>query len=310
MVSLDLAPLLALCLAGNVPPAPAPVADQPLLVSTAWLADHLRDPHLVLFEIGGPETYMKGHIPGAQWISLRDLAAPHDMSVKPMPLALELPAVARLDSVLSSHGVDNDSHVVFYAGEDWITPTARAVLTLEYAGLRGQVSMLDGGRPAWTAEGRPISTEVPKVVPAKFVSHPRSDVVVTVDWLSAHLKDPHIALFDARDPGFYLDTTDNNMVRGGHIPGAKSVPFTTLTDEAGKLHSRADLEAQFHAAGADPGKLVVSYCHVGQQGSLVYLVARYLGYDARLYDGSFQEWSGRTDLAVEGANPQMVHHVE
>jgi thiosulfate/3-mercaptopyruvate sulfurtransferase len=303
MLALALAPLLALnSVAAHSVRAPA---DEPLVVSTTWLATHLHDRGLVIFEVGRAEEYTARHIPGAQRLDYHDLSAPRDRDAPPTVLILELPSADRLDSVLSAKGVGNDSRVVIYFASDWVTPSARSVLTFEAAGLRGRVSLLDGGLPAWVAEGRPVTAEVPVVVPTHFTSPLRSDVIVTVDWLKEHLKSPDIALIDARDPGFYLDTIDNEMPRGGHIPGAKNLPFSSLVDDQSRLLDRATLQSRFEAAGATSGKTVVSYCHIGQQGSLVWFVARYLGYEARLYDGSFQEWSGRTDLPVEGADRSL-----
>jgi thiosulfate/3-mercaptopyruvate sulfurtransferase len=310
MLFVPLAPLMAFMLAHPGSGPADPVAEQPLLVNCEWLAAHLHDSNLVLFEVGKQEEYAAGHIPGAQWIDYWELAAPHDMNKRPMGLMLELPSQQKLDSVLSARGVSNDSRIVVYFAKDRVSPAARAVLSLEYAGLRGQVSLLDGGRPEWVREGRPVTTEPTTVMPAKFTSHPRSDVVVTVEWLSARLHDPGIALFDARDSSFYLDTEDNGMPRGGHIPGARSVPFTSVVDDSLRLKDRASLERIFRAAGATPGKMVVSYCHIGQQGSLVFFAARYLGYEARLYDGSFEEWSAKPELAVEGVNPRKPQRAQ
>ncbi len=304
MLALALAPLFVFSTIGS-PGAAALPADEPLLVTTAWLATHLRDPGLVLLEVGRADEYTARHIPGAQRLDFHDLSTPHDMHATPMPLILEIPSAARLDSVLSIKGISNDSRIVVYFANDWVTPSARTVLTLEAAGLRGRVSLLDGGLPAWVAEGRSVTTEVPTVAPTHFATHLRSDVVVTVDWLQSRLHSPAIALIDARDPGFYLDTLDNEMPRGGHIPGAKSLPYDSLVDSQNRLLDRATLAARFEAAGAAQGKTVVGYCHIGQQASLLWFAARYLGYDVRLYDGSFQEWSGRTDLPIEGANRSL-----
>jgi thiosulfate/3-mercaptopyruvate sulfurtransferase len=311
---------LALLLAMFVPLAPSRPTSPPVgahstgddfVVSTAWLAEHLRDPNLVLLEVGPKESYHAGHIPGAQFANFHSWMAPHRMDMDmhkeetssgPHPLNLELPPQARLDSAIDAAGISSNSIIVVYFGKDWVTPSARLFLTLDYAGLRGHVFYLDGGIRAWQAEGKPVTTEVPIVRSGTFKSSPRSDVVVTASWVNGHLHDPHVRIVDARDSQFYTDSVDNHMPRGGHIAGAASIPYESVTDTTVfKLKDKAELAQMFASAGIVPGSTVVSYCHIGQQGSLLYLVARYLGYDARLYDGSFEDWSAHPELPIEGA---------
>ena len=88
------------------------------------------------------------------------------------------------------------------------------------------------------------------------------------------------------------------MPRPGHIPNAVSIPFSSLLDSTNRLKDPVSLKHIFQQAGVKDGSRVISYCHIGQQASLVYFAARYLGYEARLYDGSFEEWSGRKDLPL------------
>ena len=293
--------MISLALALWLAPAPVvravePMAAESILVTTAWLSERMKRPGLVIFEIGNKAEYDAGHIPGAQFLSLRDIAAPRVEG----QLALELPAPDRIDSVLEARGISDDSHVVLYFGNDWVSPTTRVFLTLEWAGLRGRVSILDGGLPAWRAEQRPVTTDVPVITKGNFTPRLRDDVVVDAAWLSQHLADPSIAIIDARDAEFYHDSVDNHMPRGGHIPGAHSIPFGTVVIEDNHLKNPAELRSLFTAAGAAPGDTVVSYCHIGQQGTLVFFAARLLGYNVRLYDGSFEDWSKRTELPVEG----------
>jgi thiosulfate/3-mercaptopyruvate sulfurtransferase len=287
-----------LVVAGSADNAVRPAAAESVLVSSAWLSERMKRPGLVLLEVGEKAGYDAGHIPGAQFITMRDIAAPRVEG----GLALELPEIATLDSVLEAFGISDNSDVVLYFGKDWVSPTTRVFLTLEYAGLRGRVSVLDGGLPAWQAAGNAVTTEVPVVAKGSFTPHPRNDVVVDAAFVKAHLQDPSVAIIDARDAGFYLDTIKTQMPRGGHIAGARSLPFgsVVVSDEDNHIKSADALRALFVGAGAADGDTVVSYCHIGQQGTLVYFAARLLGYNVRLYDGSFQDWSARTELPVEG----------
>lgn len=308
-------PRLALLLALFVPlgiasliSTPKPPAEDTVLVSTAWLAEHLRDPNLVVLEVGPREAYDAGHIPGAQFVDLHAMSAPHDMSMsreereRDTALALELPTNWQLDSTLSTLGISNTSTVVVYFNDEWLTPAARMFLTLDYAGLRGRVFYLDGGSTAWKAENRPVTKEVPAPrARGNFRTAARSDVVVTSAYVKDHLRDPAVRILDARDAGFYIDSLDNGMKRGGHIAGASSIPFGTLVDTLSmRFKSKAELSRMLAAQGVRPGATIVSYCHIGQQGSLLYLAARYVGYQARLYDGSFEDWSAHPELPVEG----------
>jgi thiosulfate/3-mercaptopyruvate sulfurtransferase len=128
---------------------------------------------------------------------------------------------------------------------------------------------------------------------------PTGDVVTDIGYVSANMHHAGVAIVDARNEEYYTGKTQPNDQRRGHIPGAGSLPFTSLAGTDGKLKSPAELAALFAAAGVKPGDRVVSYCHIGQQASAVYFAARYLGYDARLFDGSWEQWSGRQDLPAE-----------
>ena len=287
-------PLAAALLAGLPQVAAAQAPAVPLVVSAAWLRGHASDPKLVVLYVGPKRKYDSAHVAGARFANLDAFDAPRGEG-----LSLELPSIERADSAIERLGISNDSKVVVYT-TDWVTPAARALLTLEWAGLGGRVGFLEGGFAAWQRAGGAVTAEVPAVAAGSFTVKPRPELFADAGLIRSTLNSNRIAIIDARDAGFYLDTLDSHMPRGGHIPGARSVPYTSLTDEQDMLKPAAELQRIFREAGAEKGKPVVVYCHIGQQGSWVRFVAHSLGYDARLYDGSFEEWSARSDLPVEG----------
>jgi thiosulfate/3-mercaptopyruvate sulfurtransferase len=266
-----------------------------MIVSTDWLAKHLQDDSLVLFQVGDKSEYEAAHIPGAQFIQTADISTPRGSG-----LVLELPPVDQVKTVFEKLGVTDRSRIVIYFGKDWITPTARVYFTLDYLGLGDRTSILDGGLPAWRAAGQPVTAEVKAVKPGSFTAHPNTKLVVDAAWVSANLNSPGVAILDARAAKFYTGEDAGQMPRAGHIPHSKSIPFSTLVeDSTNKFKSPAALRALFSSAGVKQGDSVTTYCHIGQQASLLYFVARYLGYDAHLYDGSFEDWSKRKELPVE-----------
>jgi thiosulfate/3-mercaptopyruvate sulfurtransferase len=222
--------LMMIAAATPGPPArpPARPADQAVLVTVDWLAEHLKDPDLVIFQIGdgaSKRTYDAGHIPGAQFLNpFSELAAPQGSG---SGLALELPQVAQLDSVLEAKGVSNSSRIVLYSADEYFSPTSRAFFTLEYAGLAGRVVMLDGGLEAWRASGKAVATEVPTPKRGSFTPNLKPEMVVDASWVKNHLNDPKVQIIDARTPNFY-NGGETRQPRVGRIPGASNVPFGTV----------------------------------------------------------------------------------
>jgi thiosulfate/3-mercaptopyruvate sulfurtransferase len=267
---------------------------QSMIVTTDWLAKHLNDDGLVLLQVGDKKEYDAVHIPGAQYIQTSDISTPRGQG-----LILELPPVDQLKATFEKFGVTDKSRIIIYFGKDQVTPTSRVYFTLDYLGLGDRTSMLDGGLPAWVAEKRAVTAEVGAVKTGSFTPHPNAKLVVDAAWVSGNINKPGVAILDARDAKFYTGESAGSMPRAGHIPSAKSIPFSTLVEDSNKFKNPEALRALFSTAGVKPKDSVATYCHIGQQASLLYFVARYLGYDAHLYDGSFQDWSNRSELPVE-----------
>ena len=274
------------------------------VVSADWLAEHLDDPDLVLLHVGPADTYASGHIPGARHIRLSQISAPEDHDAG-IGLSLQMPAPHALADSLERFGIRDGARVVVYHGTDWISAASRVLLTLDWVGLGDRAALLDGGMQAWTDAGHPVTSVVP--APAEqgpLTPRVRGDLIVSAEWVNAHRTDPKYAVIDARAPvhfdGIQPTYLHRQPVRNGRIPGAVNIPYNALWDDRLMLKSGSELRALFTAAGVRPGQIVVGYCHLGQFASALLLGARAVGYDVRLYDGSFQEWGSREDLPVEG----------
>jgi len=265
-------------------------------VSTDWLVKHLNDDDLVLLHAhwtnGG---YRKaGHIPGARFLWLNSLS-------KDTPeRSTEMPSAENARSVLKDLGITDRSKIVVYFEGQNLTMAARMILTFTYLGLGDRVSLLDGGIEAWKREGRPITKDIPAIKPGSFAPKLHPEVVADAEWVQKHLTDSGVTIIDARATRFYDGSS--GPPSGGHIPHAVNIPFSSMVDSTNKILGPDALQQIFVKAGVKLGNQVVTYCHVGQQATLVYLAAKYIGYNARVYDGSFEDWSDR-DLPVE--NPSQ-----
>jgi thiosulfate/3-mercaptopyruvate sulfurtransferase len=286
----SLIPLLALSSALH---AQRPV---PLLVSTDWLAKHLRDPGVVVIHASQQKTdYDAGHVPGARFLPWQAYTVQRD------GLSTELPDAGLVDSALEGIGVSDGSHIVITGGP--ITITARLYYTLDYFGLGAHISLLDGGIDAWREEGRPIDRAASPAASRGTVSlHAQPAKFADASRIVSGTAAPgnHLDVLDARVPEFYAGLAVNNTPRAGRLPMAQNVPFSWLTGELTRFRDRSKLERLFAQAGVKKGDTVVTYCHIGQQASVLYVAARILGFDAAVYDGSFEDWSRRSELPVGG----------
>jgi thiosulfate/3-mercaptopyruvate sulfurtransferase len=277
--------LLAQDACGEREPPPGP------LVSADWLKRHRADSGLVILHPDRTRTgFDAGHIPGARFVPTAQYM------VRQGDLLTELPPAAQLDSLFESLGIGDRGRIVIY-GET--LPATRLFFTLDYLGLGDRVSILNGGLESWTRAGG-VSTAEPTPAPARvsLTLRPQPELLADAGYVNARRTDPAVLLLDARTQGEFDGTApEEGVTRAGHIPGAVNLDWTGLMRE-GKFRDKGELRQLFAAAGAAPGREIITYCRVGSRASALYFAARLLGYPVRLYDGSMNDWASRAELPV------------
>ena len=269
----------------------------PSIATPQQTAALLDERGIVVLHVGDKAEYDREHLPGARHLELRQLAAGSGAGA----LSLQLPTDADLEARLEALGIGDETPVVVYWGKDQVSPATRVVFTLDYAGLGGQTFVMDGGLPAWKAAGLPVTSVVPPApAPGTLSLAPRREAVAEIAQGRERLSTSGATIIDARASEFYTGASDNNgrIPRPGHIAGAASLPYTTFLREDGRFKPEAEVRAMFASTGAVAGGTVITYCHIGQQATVPWMLARILGYDARLFDGSFEEWARTADAPV------------
>ena len=269
------------------------------LVTTAWLAEHLDDPNLAVVESDEDILlYETGHIPGAvkvDWhTELND------------PITRDYLDAERFAELMRRKGISRDTTVVFYGDKsNWWAAYALWVFSLFG---HPDARLLDGGRAKWEAEGRPMTTDAPQRPEGDYPAVERDDAGIRAfrEDVMEHLGKP---LVDVRSPDEFAgrllhmaNYPQEGALRGGHIPGAKSVPWAKAANEDGTFKSRADLDALYGAeAGLSPDDDVVVYCRIGERSSHTWFALTHLlGYDkVRNYDGSWTEWGTSVRVPIE-----------
>ncbi len=273
-----------------------------VLVSTDWVAAHLTDPKVRLIESNEDLLlYDSGHIPGAvkiDWVN--DLNDPFQRDY----LGREA-----FEKLLRSRGINADTLLVFYGDKhNWWATYALWVFRL--FGVEN-VKLMDGGRARWVAEKRPLDTAAPSYPAGNIKVGERNDAAIRAfrDQVQEHARKKG-AMVDVRSPEEYRgerlhmpDYPNEGAVRGGHIPGARNVPWAkAVTPETSTFKTAADLRALYEKEqGLSSGDDVIAYCRIGERSSHTWFVLTYLlGYPkVRNYDGSWTEWGNSVRLPIE-----------
>jgi thiosulfate/3-mercaptopyruvate sulfurtransferase len=261
------------------------------LVSTEWLAEHLGESGLTIVDSSwhmpatgrsGREEYFKAHISDARFLDIDEVA---DRS---NPAPHMLPTATEFGEAMQRIGIDRSDRVVVYDNSPTRNST-RGWFMLRHYGARN-VAVLDGGFQKWTAEGRPTESGEPKPREATFEPDEQRGETVSKQQI---LEGPGCALVDARGKARFEATEPEPRpgLAGGHIPGARNLPFGMLYDEQGCFKSREELQRAFDEAGIDPAKPFIASCGSGVTATSLIFAAHLLGCDnGKLYDGSWSEW--------------------
>ena len=274
-------------------------ANARVLVSTAWVDEHKNDPDIVLVEVDiDTHAYDKGHIPGAvgwNWQTQLCDTVQRNIIKK-----------ADLETLLGNSGISNDTTVIIYGDNDnWFAAWAFWQLKLY---RHKDVRLMDGGRRKWIAEGRELTTDVPDITPATYDA-PEPDLGnrAFLPHVQTTYKADNVVLVDVRSPKEFSGEIlaprglPETCQRGGHIPGARNIPWDMACNVDGTFKSREDLQALYTSHGVKPEDEIIAYCRIGERSSHTWFVLKYLlGYpNAKNYDGSWTEWGNLVGAPIE-----------
>ena len=270
-----------------------------VLVSTDWVAQHANDPNVRIVEVDvDTAAYDQGHVPGAlAWNWTTELCD---------TLVRDIIPKDKFEALMARSGIGNDTTVVLYGdNNNWFA--AWALWQMKVYGHK-DVRIMNGGRKKWLAEGRELSTSAPSLKPATYkASAPDLSIRAFLPEVQEAVKAKSAALVDVRSPAEFTGEIlappglPETCQRGGHIPGAKSIPWGKACNEDGTFKSAEELKQLYGSAGVTPDKPVIAYCRIGERSSHTWFVLKHLlGYpDVKNYDGSWTEWGNLVGAPVE-----------
>ena len=270
-----------------------------VLVSTDWVAQHLSDSTLRIVEVDvDTKAYGEGHVPNAiGWAWDTQLCDTVRRDIIPK---------AAFERLLGQSGIDNKTTVILYGdNNNWFA--AWALWQLKVYG-HNDVRLMNGGRKKWIAEGRELSTDIPKVTAKSYqAKDPDYSIRAFLPEVQKASAERSAQLVDVRSPQEYSGEIlappglPETCQRGGHIPGAKSIPWGKACNEDGTFRSVEELRALYGGAGITGEKPVIAYCRIGERSSHTWFVLTYLlGHKhVKNYDGSWTEWGNLVAAPVE-----------
>jgi thiosulfate/3-mercaptopyruvate sulfurtransferase len=270
-----------------------------MLVDTAWVAAHSSDPNVRLVEVDvDTAAYEEGHIPGAiAWNWTTELCDTVQRDIIPKDA---------FEQLMMSSGVGNGTQVILYGdNNNWFA--AWALWQMKIYGHQ-DVRLMNGGRKKWIAEGRELTKQVPEITQTTYKAQaPDLSLRAFLPEVQQAMANKTAALVDVRSPKEYTGEIlappglPETCQRGGHIPGAKSIPWGEACNEDGTFKSANELQALYQGRGITADGPVVAYCRIGERSSHTWFVLKYLlGYpNVKNYDGSWTEWGNLVRAPVE-----------
>ena len=271
-----------------------------VLVETSWVADHLNDPNIRLIEADEDILlYEVGHLPGAvklDWhVDVQD------------PVARDFVNQQAFEQLMSRWGISNDTMIILYGDRNnWYACYSFWLFTMY--GHRN-MKIMNGGRSKWEAESRPLTKEIPHFKPTTYRAQPADETLRAFrDDVSSGLRSPERRLIDVRSPQEYtgelihmINYPQEGAQRGGHIPGAKNIPWATAANADGTFKSAEELRQIYGGKDVTPDKEVIAYCRIGERSAHTWFVlTRLLAYPrVRNYDGSWTEWGSLVRAPIE-----------